>query len=60
MVDSSYATQNKLTTGSTVTVAKTSFKVIGLVSEPNQHRHRRVHPARQGAGAGHGLHRQRA
>ncbi|HEY2576912.1 MAG TPA: hypothetical protein VGI74_11440 [Streptosporangiaceae bacterium] len=28
MVDSDYGTQNKLTTGSTVTVAKTSFTVV--------------------------------
>jgi ABC-type antimicrobial peptide transport system permease subunit len=34
VVDSDYATQNKLTTGSTVNVAKTSFKVVGIVSEP--------------------------
>ena len=34
VVDSDYATQNKLTTTSTVTIAKTKFKVIGIVSEP--------------------------
>jgi ABC-type lipoprotein release transport system permease subunit len=34
VLDSSYATQNKLTVGSTVTVAKTSFKVVGIVSTP--------------------------
>ena len=34
VVDSDYATQNKLTVGSTVTVAKTSFKVVGIVSTP--------------------------
>ena len=34
VVDSDYATQNKLTTGSTVDVAKTNFKVVGIVSEP--------------------------
>ncbi|HEY1919917.1 MAG TPA: ABC transporter permease [Streptosporangiaceae bacterium] len=34
VVDSDYATQNKLTTGSMVDVAKTSFKVVGIVSEP--------------------------
>jgi putative ABC transport system permease protein len=33
LLDSNYATQNKLTTGSTVNVAGTSFKVIGVVSE---------------------------
>jgi ABC-type antimicrobial peptide transport system permease subunit len=33
VIDSDYATQNKLTTGSTVTIAKTSFKVVGIVSE---------------------------
>jgi ABC-type antimicrobial peptide transport system permease subunit len=35
LVDSNYATQNKLTTGSTVTIAKKSFKVVGIVSEPS-------------------------
>jgi ABC-type antimicrobial peptide transport system permease subunit len=34
VVDSNYATSNKLKTGSTVTIAKTSFKVVGIVSEP--------------------------
>jgi putative ABC transport system permease protein len=34
LVDSDYATQNKLKVGSTVTVAKTSFKVVGIVSTP--------------------------
>jgi ABC-type antimicrobial peptide transport system permease subunit len=34
LLNSGYATQNKLKTGSTVTVAKTSFTVIGIVSEP--------------------------
>jgi ABC-type lipoprotein release transport system permease subunit len=34
VLDSSYATQNKLTVGSTVTVAKTAFKVVGIVSTP--------------------------
>jgi putative ABC transport system permease protein len=34
VVDSDYATQNKLATSSTVTVAGKSFKVIGIVSEP--------------------------
>ncbi|HEY1918700.1 MAG TPA: ABC transporter permease [Streptosporangiaceae bacterium] len=33
LLDSDYATQNKLTTGSTVDVAGTSFKVVGVVSE---------------------------
>jgi putative ABC transport system permease protein len=35
VIDSNYATQNKLSVGSTVTMAKTSFKVIGIVSEPS-------------------------
>ncbi|HEY3955086.1 MAG TPA: ABC transporter permease [Streptosporangiaceae bacterium] len=35
LVDSNYATQNKLATGSTVTIAKKSFKVVGIVSEPS-------------------------
>ncbi len=35
VLDSDYATQNKLTVGSAITVAKTSFKVIGIVSEPS-------------------------
>ncbi len=35
VLDSDYATQNKLTVGSTITIAKTSFKVIGIVSEPS-------------------------
>jgi ABC-type antimicrobial peptide transport system permease subunit len=35
VVDSSYAKQNKLATGSTVDVAKTSFKVVGIVSQPS-------------------------
>jgi ABC-type antimicrobial peptide transport system permease subunit len=34
VIDSDYATQNKLTTGATVDVAKTNFKVIGIVTEP--------------------------
>jgi ABC-type antimicrobial peptide transport system permease subunit len=39
MVDSNYATQNKLTVGSTIAIgnnsgATTNFKVIGIVSEP--------------------------
>jgi putative ABC transport system permease protein len=34
VVDSNYATQNKLKTGSTVTIAKKSFKVVGVVSVP--------------------------
>jgi ABC-type lipoprotein release transport system permease subunit len=34
VLDSSYATQNKLTVGSTVTVAKTAFKVVGIVGTP--------------------------
>jgi ABC-type antimicrobial peptide transport system permease subunit len=35
LVDSNYATQNNLATGSTVTIAKKSFKVVGIVSEPS-------------------------
>ncbi len=35
VLDSNYATQNKLGVGSTVTIAKTSFKVIGIVSVPS-------------------------
>jgi putative ABC transport system permease protein len=35
VLDSNYATQNKLGVGSTITIAKTSFKVIGIVSEPS-------------------------
>ncbi|HEY6279767.1 MAG TPA: ABC transporter permease [Streptosporangiaceae bacterium] len=34
VLDSGYATQNKLGTGSTIDVAGTSFKVIGIVSQP--------------------------
>ena len=34
LVDSSYATAHKLKTGSTITIAKVSFKVIGIVSQP--------------------------
>jgi ABC-type lipoprotein release transport system permease subunit len=34
VVDSSYAKQDKLTTGSKIDVAGTSFKVIGIVSQP--------------------------
>jgi hypothetical protein len=34
LVDSGYATQKKLSVGSTVTIAKTSFKIIGIVSVP--------------------------
>jgi len=34
VVDSSYARQNKLTTGSKISVAGTSFKVIGIVKQP--------------------------
>src|SRR5262249_41942929 len=33
LLDSNYASSNKLKVGSTVTIAKTSFKVIGLVSQ---------------------------
>jgi ABC-type lipoprotein release transport system permease subunit len=35
VLDSNYAAQNKLSVGSTITIAKTSFKVIGIVSEPS-------------------------
>jgi ABC-type antimicrobial peptide transport system permease subunit len=35
VLDSNYAAQNKLSIGSTITIAKTSFKVIGIVSEPS-------------------------
>jgi ABC-type lipoprotein release transport system permease subunit len=34
VVDSDYAAQNKLKVGSTVTVAKTTFKIVGIVSTP--------------------------
>src|SRR5215831_16540088 len=34
VVDSSYARQNKLTTGSKISIAGTSFKVIGVVKQP--------------------------
>jgi ABC-type lipoprotein release transport system permease subunit len=34
VADSNYASQNKLKTGSTVTIAKRSFKVVGIVSVP--------------------------
>jgi putative ABC transport system permease protein len=35
LVNSSYGTANKLKVGSTVTLAKTKFKVVGVVSEPS-------------------------
>ena len=35
VLDSGYATQNKLKTGSVITIAKTSFTVVGIVSEPS-------------------------
>jgi putative ABC transport system permease protein len=35
VLGSDYATQNKLKVGSTITIAKTSFKVIGIVSVPS-------------------------
>jgi putative ABC transport system permease protein len=35
VVDSNYASQNKLTTGSTITIAKKSFKIVGVVSVPS-------------------------
>jgi putative ABC transport system permease protein len=34
LVDSNYAKSNKITVGSTATIAKTSFKVVGVVSVP--------------------------
>ncbi|HEX3490269.1 MAG TPA: ABC transporter permease [Streptosporangiaceae bacterium] len=34
ILSASYATQHKLKVGSTITIAKTSFKVIGIVSVP--------------------------
>jgi ABC-type lipoprotein release transport system permease subunit len=34
LVDSNYATSNKVAVGNTVTIAKTSFKVVGIVSVP--------------------------
>ncbi len=34
VIDSSYATQNKLAAGSTISVGGTTFKVIGIVSVP--------------------------
>jgi putative ABC transport system permease protein len=34
VVDSNYATANKLKAGSVITIAKTRFKVIGIVSQP--------------------------
>ena len=34
LVDANYAKSNKITVGSTVTIAKTSFKVVGVVSVP--------------------------
>ncbi|MGA3154049.1 MAG: ABC transporter permease [Streptosporangiaceae bacterium] len=34
IVDADYATQNKLTAGSTVTIAKTPFKIVGIVTVP--------------------------
>jgi ABC-type lipoprotein release transport system permease subunit len=35
IVDSNYATSNKVKVGSTVTIDKTSFKVIGMVTAPS-------------------------
>src|ERR1700749_3611718 len=35
VLDSNYAPQNKLKVGSTITIAKTSFKVIGIVTTPS-------------------------
>ncbi|MGD0700648.1 MAG: ABC transporter permease [Trebonia sp.] len=35
LVDSNYATSNKIAVGNTVTIDKTSFKVIGIVTAPS-------------------------
>jgi putative ABC transport system permease protein len=35
LVDANYAKSNKIAVGSTVTIAKTSFKVVGMVSIPS-------------------------
>ncbi len=35
VLDSNYATQNKLSVGSAITIAKTRFTVIGIVTEPS-------------------------
>ncbi|MBO0839098.1 MAG: ABC transporter permease, partial [Actinobacteria bacterium] len=35
LVDANYAKANKISVGSTVTIAKTSFKVVGIVSVPS-------------------------
>jgi putative ABC transport system permease protein len=35
LVDANYARSNKIAVGSTVTIAKTSFKVVGMVSVPS-------------------------
>jgi putative ABC transport system permease protein len=35
LVDANYAKSNKIAVGSTVTIAKTSFKVVGIVSVPS-------------------------
>jgi putative ABC transport system permease protein len=34
LVDANYATANKLKTGSTITIAKHAFRVVGIVSQP--------------------------
>ncbi len=34
LVDSNYARANKLKTGSAITIAKTTFRVVGIVSQP--------------------------
>ena len=34
LVDANYAKSNKISVGSTATIAKTSFKVVGIVSTP--------------------------
>ena len=53
VLDSSYAKQNKLKVGSTITIAKTSFKVVGIVSVPaGRQLRRRLHPAGPRPGAG--------
>ena len=53
LVDANYAKSNKIAVGSTATIAKTSFKVVGIVSTPaGATFFRLLHPARQGAGTG--------
>ena len=55
LLDSNYATSSKLKVGSTVTIAKTKFTVVGIVSTAGREPlGRRVHSAGPGAGARHG------